>query len=333
MWWESDTGTLWIYYNDGTSSQWVVAAGGGAAAPYCGPPQGRLTLQTGTPVMTTTQAAKTTIYYTPYIGNMVPIYDGSNMVATPFTELSAATTDTTKSPAAIGVSKVNDWFVWNDAGTIRVGHGPDWTDDVTRSAGTALVRVNGIWLNNASITNGPAAQRGTYVGTTRSNGSSQLDWIFGALAANGTAGFLGVWNAYNRRPVVSVSKDSTDSWTYATVAWRAANGSSSIRHSFVVGLAEDPIDARYYGMFNATVGTSAGLIGVGFDSTTAFTGTTAYMAVSGIASQVAFCAIYPPIGMHYVSALEYCQAGTVTYYGDLGGAIAWQSGFSFEFMM
>jgi hypothetical protein len=27
MWWESDTGKLWIYYNDGTSSQWVLAAG------------------------------------------------------------------------------------------------------------------------------------------------------------------------------------------------------------------------------------------------------------------------------------------------------------------
>jgi hypothetical protein len=31
MWWESDTGTLWIYYDDGTSSQWVVAASGSAA--------------------------------------------------------------------------------------------------------------------------------------------------------------------------------------------------------------------------------------------------------------------------------------------------------------
>jgi Repeat of unknown function (DUF5907) len=28
MWWESDTGTLWIYYNDGNTSQWVAAAGG-----------------------------------------------------------------------------------------------------------------------------------------------------------------------------------------------------------------------------------------------------------------------------------------------------------------
>ena len=26
MWWESDTGILWIYYNDGNTSQWVQAA-------------------------------------------------------------------------------------------------------------------------------------------------------------------------------------------------------------------------------------------------------------------------------------------------------------------
>lgn len=27
LWWESDTGTLWIYYNDGNTSQWVAAGG------------------------------------------------------------------------------------------------------------------------------------------------------------------------------------------------------------------------------------------------------------------------------------------------------------------
>lgn len=30
LWWESDTGTLFISYNDGTSTQWVTAAGGGS---------------------------------------------------------------------------------------------------------------------------------------------------------------------------------------------------------------------------------------------------------------------------------------------------------------
>jgi hypothetical protein len=28
LWWESDTGTLWIYYTDANTSQWVMAAGG-----------------------------------------------------------------------------------------------------------------------------------------------------------------------------------------------------------------------------------------------------------------------------------------------------------------
>lgn len=37
-------------------------------APAVIPPQGRLTLTTGTPVMTAEAAAQTTIYYTPYVG-------------------------------------------------------------------------------------------------------------------------------------------------------------------------------------------------------------------------------------------------------------------------
>lgn len=47
MWWESDTGILWIYYNDGTSSQWVqvnsgasvVVAGGVHTVPYLAEPE------------------------------------------------------------------------------------------------------------------------------------------------------------------------------------------------------------------------------------------------------------------------------------------------------
>jgi hypothetical protein len=65
-----------------------------------------------------------------------------------------------------------------------------------------------ILLNSVAITNGPAASRGTYVGTTRSNGSSQLDWIVGGSASGGTAAFLWVWNAYNRVTVVGSTIDT-----------------------------------------------------------------------------------------------------------------------------
>jgi hypothetical protein len=55
-------------------------------------PQGRLTLASVTPVMTSNQSGKTIIYYTPYTGNQVPIYNGTIMVPTAFSELSNVTT-------------------------------------------------------------------------------------------------------------------------------------------------------------------------------------------------------------------------------------------------
>jgi hypothetical protein len=262
--------------------------------------------------MITTQSAKTTIYYTAYSGDQVPIYNGSSWTMTPITggEISVLTTDTTKNPAAIGASKVNDWFIWNDAGTIRISHGPDWTDDTTRSAGTALVMVNGILLNNASITNGPAASRGTYVGTTRSNASSQLDWIYGTIASGGTAGFFGVWNAYNRRLVESLSGNSADSWVYASITIRSANNSGTTRHSFVSGLAEDMFYAEY-GIMAAGAGSE---LGIGYDVTNAFSSrqgvnyTTDGCTVVGSHSTTA-------LGFHFFQACEAAEVST-TFFGD-----------------
>ena len=226
------------------------------------------------------------------------------MVPTAFTELSVATTDTTKSPAAIGASKVNDWFVWNDSGTIRVGHGPDWTSDTARSAGTALVLVNGIYLNNASLTNGPAASRGTYVGTTRSNASSQLDWIF---PAGLVAGAFNVWNAYNRRSVTGSATDN-GSWTYTTATVRQTHGAATNQINFVSGLAEDAIDVSFgqLSTLTANIGTYVE-IGWGLDSITVRTKSTACQNTGTGAGQFSmFCrgSLLPQIGHHYVASME-----------------------------
>jgi hypothetical protein len=292
-------------------------------------PQGRLTLQTATPVMTTTQSAKTTIFYTPYFGCQIPIYNGTNMVNTVFAELSALTTDTTKSPAAIGASKVNDWFVWNDAGTIRVGHGPDWTNDTTRSVGTALVAVSGILTNNAAITNGPAAQRGTYVGTTRSNASSQLDWIFGGFGTTvaATAGFFGVWNMYNRRRVYSSSGDTTASWAYITATWRAARGVNIVRASFVCGLAEDAFRARYQALADVQT-PGAATVGIGYDVTNAPSGINTWPG--GASTQPLGIFGTTALGFHFMQAIENGGGTTAcTWYGS-GASPAFQTGMEFD---
>ena len=293
-------------------------------------PQGRLTLTTATPVMSATASAATTIYYTPYLGNLCPIYDGTNMVPTAFAEVSVATTDTTKNPAAIGASKVNDWFVWSDSGTIRIGHGPDWTNDTTRSAGTALVRVNGVLLNNASITNGPAASRGTYVGTTRSDSSSKLNYIFGGKTAGGTAAVLNVWNTYNRVITDTVVSDSTSSWTYNSATWAPANSSGTgsglnNRVSFVRGLDEDGIDALYQvSMSGGASGDSQ--IGIGLDITN---GTSAqvnpYFSLgTSIGAAPSVYSGLPGIGAHFLQAVEHQQttASVASFFGAFGGVQA-----------
>lgn len=92
-------------------------------------PQGRLTLASGEPVMSSNQAGKTSLFYTPYVGNSVPIYDGSVFVPTAFAERSNDLTQgaTGKAgPSAAGPYQCIDAFVWNDAGTVRLTRGPKW---------------------------------------------------------------------------------------------------------------------------------------------------------------------------------------------------------------
>lgn len=290
-------------------------------------PQGRITLASGVAIMTTSQSGATTVYYTPFAGNIVPIYDGTNMVPTVFAELSQATTDTTKSPAAVAASKVYDLFVWNDGGTIRCTRGPAWTNDTTR--GYTLTMVDGILLNTSSITNGPAASRGTWVGTIASNSSSSIDYIFGSIGAGGVAAVFNVWNAYNRVDVSTMVRDNTNSWTYAVATtWRAANNSATARVSFVRGADEDSVQATYVGLAVAGTNPTLAVAGVGLDSTTAFSGTTASNGnASSAQSAIGMYSGNPGVGSHFLSAIE-LNSGTnaSTWYGDLGLAYL-QSGF------
>jgi hypothetical protein len=296
------------------------------------PPQGRITLTTGVDILSSTVSGATTVYYTPSIGNSVPIYDGTRFINTTFGELSQATTDTTKSPAAVAANKNYDLFVWNDSGTIRCTRGPLWSSDTARGTGagtTELQRVLGIWTNKVAITNGPAANKGTYVGTIRSNGSSQIDFIFGASAAGGTAGSFGVWNAYNRIPMSSVVANSTASWTYNSSTTRAVAASNTMRHSFVIGLPGESVEANWSVVAQSV---APALGGIGLDSTTTPSGVPGYFFGS-FGQLMASYRNSALLGFHFLQALEAVNTGSAqvdTFFGS-GSGVFFANGLSLDF--
>lgn len=295
-------------------------------------PQGRITLTTGVPYLVATVTAATTIYYTPAVGAYCPIYNGTILIPTLFTELSQATTDSTKSPAAVANNSNYDLFVWNDAGTIRCTRGPAWTSDTGRGTGagtTELEFVKGLLMNKITITNGPAAQRGTYVGSVRSNGSAQIDMIFGgAGGAGGEGTILGIWNKYNQRLVGLSNFDNTNSWTYTIATFRLKNESASAelnKIKFIIGWQEHGIDVINCANRN-TSGATDTMVGIGLNSTSALaTGAVGSQQAASAGSTLAHVSTYrvmAPLGFNYVAPLERATAsGTVTWYGDNGASV------------
>ena len=290
------------------------------------PSCGRLTLTTATPVLTTTTSAKTTLYFTPYLGNMTWLYNGTAFVPYFFNEISVLTTDTTKNPAAIGASKVNDWFLWDDSGILRLTHSVDWTNDTTRAS--SLTLKNGVYLNTSAIANGPQALRGTYVGTTRSNSSSQLDMIFGGSASGGTAGFFGVWNMYNRIQAVATVTDSGTTYTYTSATVRQARASAGNQVSFILGLNENPISASYSWRGTTTNANGAFQVwGCGLDVTTTMTTQRIYgynnaTSAVNITSGTHNLNAYAGLGFHFVSANEASDGTNAnSYNGDNGNVL------------
>lgn len=316
------------YGKDDTGQEFEMFASQRAAG-------GRLTLTSATPVLVTDVLASTSIFYALYLSNQISLYDGTVWAVWEFTELTNTTTDATKNPAAVANDSNYDLFVWNDAGTLRLGRGPAWSTDTSRGTGagtTELVRVNGTFLNAQSITNGPAAQRGTYVGTVRSNGTATIDWKLGGTAANGSAGFLYVWNMYNRVNVGVNVVDSTDSWNYSTLTWRSKNNSTTNRVSMVRGLDEDAISVYNVALSANDTGGAAMFAGIGLDSTSAFSGTTGFANLAAANQIVPPNAKYdgmPGLGHHFIQAIEAASAvGTTTWQGDGGAPTFRASGLS-----
>ena len=281
----------------------------------------RLTLTSNTPVMTSEVLAATTLYLTPYTGNRIALYNGSSWDLLISSQVSI-------SLSTISADTNYDVFAYNNSGTVTLEL-LAWTSS---GAGTSARATSLAYQDGILVKSGTATRR--YIGTIRGSASGQSQFSFGGLANGGTEAKLYVWNYNNRVLHTARSGDTTDSWAYSTSgAWRAANGSNTARISFVCGLTEDRVQSSYSVYCVTNAGNVSCGIGVGLNSTTVFSGSTAHNNASPVNLQARYDGIIP-IGFNYLQALEILgNPGTVIFFGDAGTSLYQISSLQFSFMM
>jgi hypothetical protein len=258
------------------------------------PCQGRLTLTSATPVTTADVTAATNLYFTPYNGNQLSLYDGTSWRLYNFAEISLV------SPALTS-GKNYDVYVYDNSGTLTLELSQAWTNDTTRA--DALALQDGVYCKSGALTR-------RYVGTIRASGANQME----DSAANRL-----VWNLYNRVPRQLKKVDATASWAYSTGSFRSFNNSTANRVGIVCGLNDIPVILDMISNIVTSSGNVNASVGIGLDSTSALATDCQYEISWGQGSSLltpVFAKFlgYIGLGYHYLQMLEYGGAN-ITFYG------------------
>lgn len=257
----------------------------------------RLTLASGVPITTTDVTAATTLYCSPYKGNLIGLYDGTVWRNYPSAEFSIPL-------GTLSAALPYDVFCYLNAGvpTLEL---LAWTNEATRA--TALAVSSGQLVKSGDLTR-------CYLGTFYTSSTTTTE----DSAANR---FL--WNYFNRTSKIARVSDLTVTWTYTTSTWRQARSSAANQFNFVIGVSEDAVNLTLNNRaYNTTAGVS--YVGsIGFDSTTTpspdtSNGAGASWLASVYCPMVTFYFGSPPEGKHFLAWLEYSNpipAGTTTWTG------------------
>jgi len=265
----------------------------------------RLTLTTGVPVTTTDVMGASTVFLTPYNGNQIALYSGTTWELLTTAQVSLALSGLTS-------GRPYDVFAWNNAGTVTL-ETLVWTNDTTRA--TALAYQDGVLVRSGSTTR-------RYLGTFYSTGATTTE----DSQANR---FL--WNYYNRVQRFMVRYETTGSWTYSSTTVRQANGSTANQLNFVVGIAEDSVEASLVTAATQTIGGTAAYIGIGLNATTY----NVRFIASGIYGNITHMTlpptvVVPAIGRNYLAWIEQGVGTGVTTWQ--GGTVNGSYGLNGSFM-
>jgi hypothetical protein len=250
------------------------------------PAEGRLTLTTGVPVTTSDVSAATTLYYTPYVGNQIELYDGSTWDNFTFTELSLAL-------GALAASTIYDIFVYDNAGVVTL-ESLAWASAVARA--TALAYQDGVLVKS-----GDATRR--YLGSIRINstGGQCEDTVLERY----------VWNYYNRVDRFMVVT-KINAHVYGVAAWRPWDNDATVRVQFVIGVQEDSPHVSLLGDIDPSADNIAGWLGFALDVTNDG-GPISMLNQTDQGSQMGTSAFVPLLlGYHFYQVTQYAS-GNVNY--------------------
>lgn len=265
--------------------------------------EGRLTLTSGTPVTTSDVSAAGTLYFTPFNGNRIRIFDGTRWKLYTFTERSLSLTITSGSNY--------DVFIYDNSGTLTLELSSAWTNDTTRA--DALTTQDGIYVKSGATTR-------LYLGTIRASGSNVTEDSRGG-ATTQVGGKRFVWNMYNRVQRDILVFEGANSWTYGSTTIRGANGATGVSNAveFVRGMNDELVLGDLVAQLLATSGSQDQAAFFGFDSRTT-KASDSYNSGGYNGGNVLVKAIYtgyPSIGYHYLAWNESgSSTGSATFIGD-----------------
>jgi hypothetical protein len=267
----------------------------GSSAGIGGVPGGRLTLQSATPVMVSTQPAAQTVYYAPYVNQFVPIWNGSTLQAYNFCSslsdqvgLSLAMGGSASWPSGTNF----DVYVTLNGG-VPVLATVAWTNQTTRA--TTLSIFGGMLTNStlatmrisAAATISVPANQGTLLGTFATIANGQSQYIFGGAASGGTGAGFFIANYYNKVLVNTIVEDIGTLYTYTTATGREARASVGNQIAYVQADSERAALFNYNSGGRLVAATGAySITGIGFNSSSAFSVTNTTMNAAALTAFV-----------------------------------------------
>ena len=266
-------------------------SGGGGASVAPSLVNGRLTLTSGTPMTTSDVTGAATLYFTPFHGNQIALFNGSNWAAYTFTERSL-------SLSGLVASKNHDIFIYDNSGTLTL-EAVAWTNDTTRA--TALVSQDGVWVKSGATSH-------RYLGSIRTTNAGQTE---------DSAKKRLVYNEYQRFARKLLVFETASSWTYSTNAWRSANNNTNNRVEMIIGNPGIFINLNL--VVRAGGSGSGGVHGIGYDTTTT-TSADVYPNLSNDGHFSVHLVHAPAVGYHYYQWVENARGNSVTVFSGTAGA-------------